>query len=1627
MTVSSGDWDGDGRLDLAIGEPVRTGIGPGSTIIDFQRRGSVYLFRSIGDRLTGAPATLNLADADVIVRGEADLDLFGGLGATPSLDVDRDGIADLVIGAPFAGAFSGRVYVVYGSRPADPGALAHAATAIPLENFAVPGAGAFLAQNGIFGQGSEDIDGDGQPDFVLLPGQERWFRFTTLGDGQPGNQLLVAPGFETEQARLQRGADARFDPTPPADRGPMELGSRLALGSEVGDQVILEFDLSPYLDRREDPTAIQEARLSLETAVALPELATSPPATLVFVNNQIFFQGRPAGAFNEFDTELWRTDGTVLGTTLPRDINGGFFIAGSGLLPLGSSPQNLTPVGTTLFFAASDTTLGTATGTELWKTDGTTAGTVLVRDINAGAASSSPANLTNVNGTLFFTANDGINGVELFKSDGTTASLLRNINTGIGASSNPANLTAVGSTLFFAANDGVNGVELWKSDGTTTSLVRNINGAAGASSNPANLTAVGSTLFFTADDGTTGTELWKSDGTTAGTSILLNMNAAATGSNVGNLTNVNGILYFTANDGVHGVELWRTNGTLLGLARLATVNTGFNGLTNFSQLTAAGNALYFTAFQATTGVELWRYDVPTNTLRRLTDIAPGPVSSSPSELTVLGNTLFFAADAGARTTELWKTDGAVAGTVKVSAVPRGVSELTAADSRVFFTARDSSGALGVWLTDGTATGTKRLADAPLINRSLQIRVLDGEGDGAPTSLDATAAAGPAISRDLSTVSGILIDVDLTSVVRAALQAGKTRLTLRLGLDSPNPPSPVVLFSSTDLSHQTGLEIVTRQSTGVLADLYDAEGARLAAGQSIVDLLTLAAGTFYLRVYNPSVAGPTGAVSFTIEATPPIPGFSQPASDRDVIRGGDGDDILIGNEHLDRLFGERGTDLFVAEATEIGETLEVGESRRDPAIGEGTALSQRELRPSDAIVDAYFHDQGLRVAVARALGIPVTTSADGVPLVQEPIRASGMAGLTHLDLTGLGIADLRGLEFATNVRSLALAGNRVADLSPLAPATITSGQAIGSPVGLARLEHLSLDGNPVTDLSPLADLLELRSLSLDGQRHLASVPPPSNGALQIIGNPVPNALAQFGQVIAASGDYVVVSSPLQDTAFQDAGAVYVFGSTDGSLLRTIAQPQPQFGSHFGSSLAIDGNLLAVGTPTHDVGAATDAGAVYVFDLRTGALLSFLTKPGSLATGDNFGAAVALSGSTVVVGAPGDDSGATDTGSAFVFAARTGRFIQGLLNPTPLGSENFGSSLAVEADTLVVGAPGAVVSGVRAGEAYLFDLTTGTRIATMSNPAPLAFADFGRSVAISGDRVLIGAPGSVFLGVNPAAAYVYDSRTGLPVRTISDPTPSLPGFGAGVALRGDAALIGDVSTPLFGFNDGTAYLFDVSNGQLQRTLAAVPTPGGDGFGFSVALPGAAIIVGAPGEEHVYIHEGLGVSDTGPLAGLSKLRFISLSNQRLERVEPLLDLEPLRSLYLDGNRIADIGALVGQRTIDDGDPGFIASAGWMANIDPVSGTFQEDYRFIRSAGPLNPAPQTAEWAFLDLAPGAYAVLVTWPTSESRASDAQYSVFDGTATTPQMTATVNQKFAPGGNPLGGVAWQSLGEIGRA
>ena len=165
----------------------------------------------------------------------------------------------------------------------------------------------------------------------------------------------------------------------------------------------------------------------------------------------------------------------------------------------GSNPNNYAVIGSTVYFSASDG----VNGEELWKSDGTVSGTVLVKDIYSGSNGSYPDSLTAVGSTFYFRANDGVNGYELWKSDGTVSGtvMVKDIYSGSNVYC-PQYLTAVGSMLYFTANDGVNGYELWKSDGTAsgTVMVKDIVSGSNGSS-PQYLTAVGSTFYFTANDG----------------------------------------------------------------------------------------------------------------------------------------------------------------------------------------------------------------------------------------------------------------------------------------------------------------------------------------------------------------------------------------------------------------------------------------------------------------------------------------------------------------------------------------------------------------------------------------------------------------------------------------------------------------------------------------------------------------------------------------------------------------------------------------------------------------------------------------------------------------------------------------------------------------------------------------------------------------------------------------------------------------------------------------------------------------------------------------------------------------------------------------------------------------------
>ena len=288
-------------------------------------------------------------------------------------------------------------------------------------------------------------------------------------------------------------------------------------------------------------------------------------------------------------------------TVLFRDINTG---SGNGYFEpfLGQTTRSLIAVGNTLFMAANDGT----NGFELWKSDGTASGTMMVKDINNGSGGSYPTDFTAIGNTLYFRANDGTNGYELWKSDGTPngTMMVKDINNGSGGSY-PYYLTAVGNTLYFEADDGTNGYELWKSDGTAsgTVMVKDINNGSGGSY-PSSLTAIGTTLYFSADDGTNGGELWKSDGTANGTMMVKDINIGSDPSICQFFTAVGNTLYFQADDGYNGVELWKSDGTASGTVLDKDIRYG-SGSSNPNDFAFIGNTLYFTADDGYTGIELY--------------------------------------------------------------------------------------------------------------------------------------------------------------------------------------------------------------------------------------------------------------------------------------------------------------------------------------------------------------------------------------------------------------------------------------------------------------------------------------------------------------------------------------------------------------------------------------------------------------------------------------------------------------------------------------------------------------------------------------------------------------------------------------------------------------------------------------------------------------------------------------------------------------------------------------------------------------------------------------------------------------------------------------------------------------
>lgn len=325
-----------------------------------------------------------------------------------------------------------------------------------------------------------------------------------------------------------------------------------------------------------------------------------------------------------------------------------------------NSISNLKLVGSILYFVGD-----IGSGQELWKSDGTADGTQLVKEIRAGSNGSAINSLTDVNGILYFVANNGGNGRELWKSDGTTSGtvLVKDIYPRTG-NSNPAYLTNVGGTLFFSANNGVDGFELWKSDGTANGTIMVKDLKIGSSSSPQMLTNVNGLLYFTADVAGIGRELYKSDGTAAGTVLVKDIRSGAASSGIENMTAVNNLLFFSANDGIYGHELWKSDGSSGGTVLVKDMTPGSNGSHGeiapkfrIANLTNINGVLFYTAYK-NDEYYIWRSDGTTaGTVPIVVALKPGNQQPRPFFTFMEGSVYFFntTPEAGDLNYDLYRT------------------------------------------------------------------------------------------------------------------------------------------------------------------------------------------------------------------------------------------------------------------------------------------------------------------------------------------------------------------------------------------------------------------------------------------------------------------------------------------------------------------------------------------------------------------------------------------------------------------------------------------------------------------------------------------------------------------------------------------------------------------------------------------------------------------------------------------------------------------------------------------------------------------------------------------------------------------------------------------------------------
>lgn len=398
--------------------------------------------------------------------------------------------------------------------------------------------------------------------------------------------------------------------------------------------------------------------------------------------------------------QLWATDGTAAGTKLLKE----FALPADGIYGVPAGIDNLTAAGAGAYFTVDLA----GVGQQLWATDGTTAGTKLVKTIHAGSSRNTPnllpvRQLTAVGAAVYFLAGDGTDWQPvLWKSDGTAAGTKVAAGVGPAGGLRPtANLAALGTRLVFSADSG-DGVRLYATDGTAagTKALAAYSPSYGNPYNPSGdgigargLVAAGGKLYFANRDDA-GTQLWVTDGTAGGTKRVSNLPALTlpytSDPGVTGVTAVGGKVYFTAQDPAAGWQLYVSDGTAAGTKMVKAIGAGAtadpSGLTGAAPaaVLAVGDRLVFAAAHPDHGRELWVTDGTAAGTKLVADALPGPRSgvatgwyAGPGAAAAVNGRVVFAADTGPTGAEPWAVSFADLGITTPTPTPTPGAKPTA--------------------------------------------------------------------------------------------------------------------------------------------------------------------------------------------------------------------------------------------------------------------------------------------------------------------------------------------------------------------------------------------------------------------------------------------------------------------------------------------------------------------------------------------------------------------------------------------------------------------------------------------------------------------------------------------------------------------------------------------------------------------------------------------------------------------------------------------------------------------------------------------------------------------------------------------------------------------------------------